>query len=35
MEQSLTCLRCGAEMVSLGTRDFQLGRETMFFDSHL
>ena len=35
MEQSLICLRCGAEMVSLGTRDFQLGRETMFFDSHL
>lgn len=35
MERSLTCLRCGDEMVALGTREFQLGRETIFFDSHL
>ena len=35
MERSLTCLRCGAEMVAPGTREFQLGRETIFFDSHL
>ena len=35
MEQSLTCLRCGSEMVRLGVQTFQLGRETLFFDSHL
>lgn len=35
MEQSPTCLRCGSEMVRLGVQTFQLGRETLFFDSHL
>ena len=34
MERSLTCLRCGTEMVRLGMREFQLGRETKFVDSH-
>ena len=35
MDRPLNCLRCGTEMVRLGVHTFQLGRETLFFDSHL
>lgn len=35
MDRSLTCLRCGTEMVRVGARKFQMGQETRFFDSHL
>ena len=34
MERAMNCLRCGTEMVRLGMREFQLGRETRFVDSH-
>ena len=35
MNEPMNCLRCGAQLVRLGVRTFQLGRETVAFDPHV